>query len=74
VAVSTKQVLLLGMMPGMTRDELTAARDFMQAKFPDMEVRVLVGMLSAYAFETEYDDEGDDPPNLEGAQRKGGYL
>jgi hypothetical protein len=68
MAKHEKRVLLLGLMPGLIKSEVEEVREFMQERFPDFEVRVVVGMLSAYTFTTEVEDDPVDE------RPRGAYL
>lgn len=52
-----RKMLILGLMPGLTRAQVEDARDYIQEQIPEFEVRVVVGLLSAYAFTTEVEDD-----------------
>jgi hypothetical protein len=64
----TRQILLIGIMPGLTRKEVEATRDALQDSLPEFEVRVLTGMLAASVVTIEDDEK------VEKTTPNGAYL
>ncbi len=61
-----RKVLLVGVLPGMTQKEADNLRETMVKDFPDHDIRLVAGMLSATTFEVDRTITlaGDETPGL----------